>query len=118
MLVQVQEGLERLDGGASAYIYAINDEIVLKSPVIFVPPSDDASQMAQYEYALHSVCHHEDIENERTILKRLEQRPHANVLQAIALEYPKGIYLRRHTPLSKSLQTWRFSQSKANTTSF
>lgn len=47
MLVQIQQGLERLDGGSSAYIYAVNDEIVLKSPVTFMPPTEDFSQMAQ-----------------------------------------------------------------------
>ena len=50
--------------------------------------------MAQYEYALHTVCHHDDIENERIILKRLERSPHTNILQAISLEHPEGIYLR------------------------
>ena len=105
MLVQVQEGLERLDGGSSAYIYAVNDQVVLKSPVTFVPPPGNSSQIAQYEYALHTVCHYEDIENERIILKRLEQNPHTNILQAVSLEYPEGIYLKRHTPLSRRLQT-------------
>ena len=72
ILVQIQKDLERLDGGSSAYIYAVNDQVVLKSPVTFVPPTDDSSQITQYEYALHAVCHHNDIANERIILKRLE----------------------------------------------
>ncbi|KAL8690569.1 MAG: hypothetical protein Q9224_004376, partial [Gallowayella concinna] len=111
MLVQIQKDLERLDGGSSAYIYAVNDQVVLKSPVTFVPPTDDSSQMTQYEYALDAVCHHEDIANERIILKRLERTPHANILQAISLEHPEGIYLRRHTPLSTRLQTEKAPQS-------
>jgi len=111
MLVQIQKDLERLDGGSSAYIYAVNDQIVLKSPVTFVPPTDDSSQTAQYEYALTTVCHHEDIANERIILKRLERMPHPNVLQAISLEHPEGIYLRRHTPLARRLQTEKTLQS-------
>lgn len=111
MLVQIQKDLERLDGGSSAYIYAVNHQIVLKAPVTFVPPTDDSSQMAQYEYALCTVCHHEDIENERIILKRLEQTPHTNILQAVSLEHPEGIYLRRYTPLSKRLQSEKAPQS-------
>lgn len=111
MLVQSQKDLERLDGGSSAYIYAVNDQVVLKSPVTFVPPTDDSSQMAQYEYALHTVCHHEDIANERIILKRLERNPHTNILQAISLEHPEGVYLRRHVPLLRRLQTMKAPQS-------
>ncbi|KAL8968071.1 MAG: hypothetical protein Q9197_005073 [Variospora fuerteventurae] len=111
MLVQIQKDLERLDGGSSAYIYAVNDQVVLKSPVTFVPPTDDSSQMAQYEYALNAVCHHEDIANERIILKRLERIPHPNILQAISLEHPEGIYLRRHIPLSRRVQTENAPQS-------
>ena len=111
MLVQVQKDIERLDGGSSAYIYAVNHQVVLKAPVTFVLPTDDSSQMAQYEYALHTVCHHEDIENERIILKRLEQTPHTNILQAVSLEHPEGIYLRRYTPLTKRLQSEKAPQS-------
>ena len=110
MLVQIQKDLERLDGGSSAYIYAVNHQVVLKAPVTFVPPTNDSSQMAQYEYALYTVCHHEDIENERVILKRLEQTPHTNILQAVSLAHPEGIYLRRHIPLSKRLQSEKASQ--------
>ena len=35
MLVQLQKDIQRLDGGASAYIYAVTNEIVLKVPVIY-----------------------------------------------------------------------------------
>ena len=111
MLVQVQEDLERLDGGASAYIYAVNDQVVLKSPVTYVLPTDNSSQYDQYEYALYTVCHHEDIENERVILRILEQIPHANIVQVVALEHPEGIYLRRYYPLSRRLQTEKPAQS-------
>ena len=70
----------------------------------YVPPTDDASPTAHYDYALFAVCHHEDIENERTILKRLQRAPHVNILEAISLEYPEGIYLRRYIPLSRRLK--------------
>lgn len=110
MLVQIQEDLERLDGGASAYIYAVNDQVVLKSPVIYVLPRDDSSP-DQYEYALHTVCYYDDIQNERAILRHLERIPHANIVQAIALEHPEGIYLRRYSPLSRRLKTEKPAQS-------
>ena len=105
MLVQIQKDLERLEGGASAYVYAVNDQVVLKSPVTYVLPTNDSSQHDHYEYALHTVCHHEEIENERAILRVLERVPHANIVQVVALEYPEGIYLRRYFPLSRRLQT-------------
>ncbi|KAL9104701.1 MAG: hypothetical protein Q9163_000379 [Psora crenata] len=111
MLVQVQKDLERLDGGASAYVYAVNNQVVLKSPVTYVSPTDDSSQYDHYEYALSTVCHHEDIENERAILQILEPFPHANIVQVVALDYPEGIYLRRYSPLSRRLQTEKPVQS-------
>lgn len=104
MLVQCQADLERLDGGASAYIYAVNDQVVLKSPVTFVLPKADSS-LDQYEYALHTVCYYEDIQNERAILRQLERIPHPNIIQPITLEHPEGIYLRRYFPLSRRLKS-------------
>lgn len=110
MLVQFQPDLERLDGGGSAYIYAVNDQVVLKSPVTYVLPRDE-SWLDQYEYALDTVCYHDDIQNERAILRHLQRVPHANIVQAIALEHPEGIYLRRYCPLSRRLKTEKPAQS-------
>ena len=109
--IPVQEGLERLDGGGSAFIYAVNDRIVLKAPVIFTMSKENPSRMDNYEYALETVCYHDDIENERAILRRLAQVPHANVVQVVALENPEGVYLRRYSPLSKKLTSQRPAQS-------
>lgn len=47
MLAQFQKDLERLDGGSSAYICVVSDQVVLRSPATFVHPTDDSSQMAQ-----------------------------------------------------------------------
>lgn len=66
--------------------------------------------MAQYEYAVDSVCHYEEIVNERIILKRLERTPHTNIMQAVSLDHPEGVYLRRHTPLSRRLQAGKPTQ--------
>ena len=106
MLCQIQEDIDRLDGGGSAFIYAVNDDIVLKSPVTFAIP-EDSSQSSQYEYALCTVCHHDDIQNERAIFSLLANAPHSNIVQAVFLEHPEGIYLRRHEPLAKRLQNKR-----------
>ena len=102
--IHLQEDLERLDGGSSAYIYAVNHDVVLKSPVTFVPPKSDSSPMALYEYALEIVCHHEDIENERKFLKRLESDLHENIICPVYLDYQEGIYLQRHIPLARYIQ--------------
>lgn len=83
MLVQTQD-LERLDGGASAYIYAVNDQVVLKAPVTFVPPVDDSSPETRYEYALHTGCHYEDIENERSFTNAFKETP----IQTLCRRFP------------------------------
>lgn len=84
MLVQIQAGLERLDGGSTVYFYAVKDQVVLKSPGTFVPTPDDSSPIVQHEYAVSTVCHDEDIENERIIPKRLKSYEHCNILRTIS----------------------------------
>ena len=99
MLVQMQKDIRRLDGGASAYIYAVTNEIVLKAPVTYCQPPENASFQDHYEFALMTVCYHDDIRNERDILCMLEAAPHPNIIQPIALEYAEGLYLPRYQPL-------------------
>lgn len=111
MLVQSQKDIERLDGGASAYIYAVDDEIALKSPVTYVPPTKNSSSFDHYEYALSTVCLHEDIENERRILSVLLQRPHGNILQPVSVEFDEGIYLHRHLPFSSLVRRGNYPTS-------
>ncbi|KAI4161013.1 MAG: hypothetical protein LQ342_005175 [Letrouitia transgressa] len=100
MLVQAQKDIQRLDGGASAYIYAVTSKIVLKAPVIYCQLPEDASSQDHYEFALTTFCYHDDIRNERDILSILETAPHPNVIQPIALEYAEGLYLPRYQPLA------------------
>ena len=52
-------------------------------------------------YVMDTVFTNEDIAQERAILRTIEQYPHVNIVQAIALSHPEGIYLRRYKPLSK-----------------
>ena len=103
MLVQIQNDIQRLDGGASAYIYAVTNEIVLKAPVTYCQLPEDASSQDRYEFALTTFCYHDDIRNERDILSILETAPHPNIIQPIALEYPEGLYLRRYQSLASIL---------------
>lgn len=110
MLVQIQADLERLDGRVSAYIYAVNDQVVLKSPVTFILSRDNSSQINQYEYALHTICYHDNIQNEHAILQCLEQIPHPNIVQTVTLKHPEGIYLQRYSPLLRHLQTKKPTQ--------
>ena len=103
MLVQLQKDIQRLDGGASAYIYAVTNEIVLKAPVTYCQLPEGASSQDRYDFSLMTFCYHEDIRNERDILRTLETAPHPNIIQPIALDYAEGLYLRRHQSLPSIL---------------
>ncbi|KAI4149091.1 MAG: hypothetical protein LQ340_004796 [Diploschistes diacapsis] len=103
MLVQLQKGIQRLDGGGSAYIYAVTDEIVLKAPVTYCQLPEGVSFQDRYDFALMTFCYHEDIRNERDILRTLETVPHPNIIQPIALDHAEGLYIRRHQSLSSIL---------------
>ncbi|KAI4213443.1 MAG: hypothetical protein LQ351_003943 [Letrouitia transgressa] len=103
MIVQVQKDIQRLDGGALAYIYAVTSKIVLKAPVTFCQLPEDASSQDHYEFALTTFCYHDDIRNERDILSILETAPHPDVIQPIALQYAEGLYLPRYQPLRSTL---------------
>ncbi|KAL9607634.1 MAG: hypothetical protein Q9167_007468 [Letrouitia subvulpina] len=103
ILIQRQKDIQMLDGGASANIYAVTNEIVLKAPLTFCQPPESTWSQDHYEYALLTFIHHDDIRNERDILSKLKAVPHPNILQPIALEYPEGLYLRRHQPLRSIL---------------
>lgn len=103
MFVQIQNDIQRLDGGASAYIYTVTNEIVLKAPVIYCQLPKDASSQDQYEFASTTFCSHDDIRNERGILLILERAPHPNIVQPVALDYPEGLYLRRYQALASIL---------------
>ena len=104
MLVgQMQQDIDRLDGGGSAYIYGVTSEVVLKAPVTFCPLPEDASRLDRYEFAQWAFFYHDDIRNERDFLSQLEKAPHPNVIQPIALEYAEGLYLRRYLSLASIL---------------
>ena len=103
MIIQLQKDIQRLDGGASAYIYAVTNEIVLKAPVIYCPLPEGASSQDRYSFSLDTFYYHEDIQNERDILRTLETAPHPNIIQPIALDYAEGLYLRRHQSLPSIL---------------
>ena len=99
MLVQLQKDIQRLDGGASAYIYAVTNKIILKAPVTYCHLAEGASSQDRYNFSLMTFYYHKDIQNKRDILRTLETAPHPNIIQPIALDYAKGLYLRQHQSL-------------------
>lgn len=103
MLLQIQKDIQRLDGGGSSFVYAVTSDIVLKAPVTYCQPPEDASSQDRYEFALTTFFYHDDIRNEREIFSVLETAPHPNIIQPIALQYPEGLYLPRYQSLSSIL---------------
>jgi hypothetical protein len=96
---QVQNDITRLGIGASGFVYEVDEHIFFKAPIINRPPGINGSSLDHYFYATDAVFRFEDFENERAIFRHLRQHPHPNIVQAIAIEYPEGIYLRKYHPL-------------------
>jgi len=96
---QIQKGVRSIGIGISAVIWEVDDSIVLKAPIILEQPTK-ATPVDIYLYDIDAIFRYDCIENERTIFRLLQQQPHANIVQAIAIEHPEGIYLERHRPLS------------------
>ncbi|KAL8912798.1 MAG: hypothetical protein Q9171_002256 [Xanthocarpia ochracea] len=97
---QLQEDLYSIAAGNSSLIHPVNNRFVLKAPWIFTKPPPTGPTTDLTRYAMDTVISNEDIAQERAILRTVEQYPHVNLVQAIALSHPEGIYLRRYTPLS------------------
>lgn len=101
----LQDGLKVLGAGAAAIVYEVNDDIVLKASYTYQRPCHDASAQEWAHYSdstLHSLYL---IQQEKAILRRLEQHPCPNVVEAIALDEDEGIYLRRYVPLPQVKHT-------------
>ena len=87
--------------GAASQVYKVDDDVVLKARRVFEPPTSDASSRDQWFYASESLFHFNLLEDERTVMRLLQQRPHSNIVEAINTDHDEGIYLRRHLPLSE-----------------
>jgi serine/threonine protein kinase len=52
-------------------------------------------------YASETLFHFNLMRDERTVLRLLEHRPHPNIVEAIDIDRPEGIYLRKYLQLSQ-----------------
>ena len=93
--------LQHSDCGASSTIYEVNNEIVLKVPLLLEPPEPNAGALDHNCFQQKSKLSHGDLENERQVFQTLA--PHPNIVEAISLDHSEGIYLRKYTPLSQRL---------------
>ncbi|PYH34448.1 kinase-like protein [Aspergillus neoniger CBS 115656] len=96
-----QHDLEVIEDGSSSQAYKVNDHVVLKSPLLYVPPENNASERAHRHYASNTLSQNNQLQNERTVLQLLQKQPHPNIIEPIDIHYPEGIYLRKYHPLSE-----------------
>ncbi|KAL3473294.1 kinase-like protein [Aspergillus californicus] len=97
--LQAQHDLEMLGVGASGQVYNVDDQVVLKTCRIFEPPGSDASQGDRWHYASNTIFHSNLLQDERTILKLLQNSPHPHIIEAIDTDQREGVYLRKYRHL-------------------
>jgi hypothetical protein len=96
-----QRDLEILGVGASAQVYVVDDQIVLKTSWLFKQPGSNAPDNDRWHYASDTLFQSNLLQNERTVLRLLQRRPHPHIIEAIDADQPEGIYLRRYHSLSE-----------------
>ncbi|KAG0153886.1 hypothetical protein PDIDSM_1265 [Penicillium digitatum] len=94
-----QSDLKMVGIGASGQVYEVDEEIVLKSCRIFEQPGSDASDSDRYHYASDTIFHSSLLQDERYVLRLLQQWPHPHIVEAIDTDRAEGIFLRRYQPL-------------------
>lgn len=100
LMVQYQSGLDIVGVGVAGQVYNVDDYLVLKACRIYEPPSSDASPRALWDYASETIFHCSILKDEKTVLRLLTEHPHPNIIGAVRVDYPEGIYLRKYQPLS------------------
>lgn len=100
---QPQHDLEIVGFGASGQVYDVYNQVVLKARRIFEPPRSDASQSDRWHYASDTIFHYNLLQDERTVLQLLQDRPHPHIMEAVDTDQPEGIYLRKYQPLSPDM---------------
>lgn len=93
--------MEVLGVGASSEVYKVADGVVLKASWIFEPPEDNTSASDRWHYASDTLFHSNLLQDERTVLRLLQQRSHPHIIEAVDTDHPEGIYLRQYQPLSE-----------------
>ena len=93
--------MELLGVGAASQIYKVDDHIVLKARRRFERPSALVSPLDQWLYASESLSHFNQLKDQQSVVRLLEQHPHSNFVQAIDTGYNEGIYLRRYHTLAE-----------------
>ncbi|KAJ6167079.1 hypothetical protein N7470_002526 [Penicillium chermesinum] len=83
-------------------IYEVDDDVVLKTSWLFEQPGSSASNGDRWHYVSDTLFHSNLLQNERHVLRVLQQRPHIHIMEAIDVDQPEGIYLRRCRSLSKN----------------
>jgi hypothetical protein len=94
-----QSDLKTVGIGASGQVYEVDEEIVLKSCRIFEQPGSEASDSDRYHYALDTIFHSSLLQDERFVLRLLQQWPYPYIAEAIDTDQVEGIFLRRYQPL-------------------
>lgn len=98
-----QQDLERVGIGASAQVYQVDDQIVLKASWLFEHPGSTASQNDQWHYASDTLFQANLLQNERFVLRLLQHQPHPHIIEALDTSQPEGIYLRRYASFPDEL---------------
>lgn len=103
LTVQYQRGLDIIGVGAAGQVYNVDDYTVLKACRIYEPPPGDASPRALWDYASETIFHFSILKDEKTVLRLLTEHPHPNIMEAVYIDHPEGIYLRKYQPFSAFL---------------
>lgn len=89
--LQPQHNLKMVGVGASGQVYDVDDQVVLKTCRIFVPPDSDAFQSECWHYASDTLFHFNLLKDERTVLRLLQNRPHPHIIEATDTDQPEGV---------------------------
>ncbi|KAM3473737.1 hypothetical protein MY8738_008243 [Beauveria namnaoensis] len=100
LTIQYQKGLDIIGVGAAGQVYNVDDYVVLKACRIYKPPSSDAAPRALWDYGSETIFHVGIFEDEKPVLRLLTEHPHPNIIEAIYIDHPERIYLRKYQPLS------------------
>lgn len=100
LTVQYQRGLDIIGVGAAGQVYNVDDDIVLKACRIYEPPTSNATPRALWDYASETIFHSSILKDEKTVLRLLTEHPHPNIIEAVYIDHPEGIYLRKYQPFS------------------